>query len=183
MIDGAIACDSQQPRSECSTAWLKGLDAVPDSQKCFLHQIFRDSRVSHNTEHHRISQPAEAVVEILHRLRIAALQTAHQIFVVVSAEFKSEDETWKHHAIKNFCGARIDEDSANAACQERWTDSDVASGPASKSRSALMFEAHSTIADTLRAVFRMMNHTMCSVAISVPRCCCHRHFLLDFFLQ
>jgi hypothetical protein len=31
---------------------------------------------------------------------IAALQAAREFFVILSAEFKSEDKTWKHHAIK-----------------------------------------------------------------------------------
>ena len=97
MIDRAVARDREQPGAEGAAAGLEGLDAVPHAQKGFLDQIFGGGRVANDGENDGIREFPETIVKIFHGVWLAALQAAREFFVVLPAEFKREDESWKNH--------------------------------------------------------------------------------------
>lgn len=86
MIDRAIAGDGQQPWPKRAASRFESLNAIPYAEESFLNQVFGHGRIPHDREDNRVREPAKAVVQILHRIGVAALQTAREIFIVLSAE-------------------------------------------------------------------------------------------------
>ena len=99
MIDGTVPCDRQQPRPQRSPPSLECMRPVPDAKESFLYEIFRNGRISHHGEDHGIGQSPETVVQIGHGLRLLVLQPSRERFIVLSAHFEREYQTWNHHAV------------------------------------------------------------------------------------
>src|SRR5262249_21688795 len=84
IVDGSIASDGQQPRSDGSLLRIAALRAIPDAQKGLLHQVFRDSHVAHYAQNQRVHDASVPIVAFGHGLRIPSLQAFDEITVVTN---------------------------------------------------------------------------------------------------